>query len=60
MISRPLMKPKQSTRPAREPKKLVILPGAYHHDVYLDPLFAEVMKIILEWLKEWMKEEKTC
>ena len=37
---------------AGEPKKLVILPSAYHHDVYLDPLFPEVMKTILEWLKE--------
>ena len=25
---------------AGEPKRLVIFPGAYHHDVYLDPLFA--------------------
>lgn len=39
---------------AGEPKRLVILPGAYHHDVYLDPLFAEVMKAVLEWFGEWL------
>lgn len=45
---------------AGEPKKLVVLPGAYHHDVYLDPLFAVVMQAVLDWFIEWMKEDKTC
>jgi len=41
-------------RKAGEPKNLVIFPEAHHHDVYLDPLFHEVMKVSLEWFKRWL------
>jgi len=41
-------------RTAGEPKKLVLFPGAYHHDVYLDPLFHDVMKIALDWFRQWL------
>ncbi len=36
------------------PKRLVVLPGAYHHDVYLDPLFWDVMKIAIDWFRQWL------
>jgi fermentation-respiration switch protein FrsA (DUF1100 family) len=37
-----------------DPKRLVVLPGAYHHDVYLDPLFWDVMKIAIDWFRQWL------
>jgi hypothetical protein len=40
---------------AGEPKRLVIFPGAYHHDVYLDPLFRNVMNAALEWFGKWLE-----
>jgi uncharacterized protein len=43
---------------AGEPKRLVVLPGAYHHDVYLDPLFHDVIGMVLEWFVEWMQEAR--
>jgi dienelactone hydrolase len=39
---------------AGDPKKLIVFPGAYHHDVYLDPLFWEVMTHTTDWFQRWL------
>ncbi len=39
---------------AGDPKELVVLPDAYHHDVYLDPLFAGVVGRVLNWFQRWL------
>ena len=43
-------------RKAKAPKQLVVFRGASHHDVYLDPLFHDVMKIALDWLFRWLRD----
>lgn len=43
---------------AGDPKKLIVFPNAYHHDVYLDPLFHDVMKIALEWFRNCLMTEQ--
>ena len=40
---------------AGEPKKLVVFQNAWHHDVYLDPLFRNVMDATLEWFDKWLE-----
>ncbi|MFN0316506.1 MAG: alpha/beta hydrolase [Burkholderiales bacterium] len=37
---------------AGEPKKLVILKGYGHYEVYLEPAFSEVMRATLDWYQE--------
>lgn len=39
---------------AGEPKKLVILKGYGHYEVYVEPAFSEVMAPTLEWFQEYM------
>lgn len=39
---------------AREPKEFVVFAGAYHHEVYLDPLFWDVMEHALKWFRDWL------
>ena len=39
---------------AGEPKKLVILKGAGHYEVYADPGFSEVMRATVAWYKEYL------
>lgn len=41
-------------RAAGDPKKLFVFSGTYHHDVYLDPLFHDVMEIAVDWFKQWL------
>ncbi len=37
---------------AKEPKKLVVLKGPGHYEVYVEPAFSEVMKATMEWYEE--------
>ena len=37
---------------AREPKKLVVLEGYGHYEVYQQPAFGEVMAATLDWFRE--------
>ena len=37
---------------AGEPKKLVVLKGYGHYEVYLEPAFSEVMRATLDWYQE--------
>jgi fermentation-respiration switch protein FrsA (DUF1100 family) len=37
---------------AREPKKLVVLPGVGHYEVYTKPAFDDVMRETIAWLRE--------
>lgn len=37
---------------AQEPKKLVILKGYGHYDVYLEPAFSEAMAATLDWFEQ--------
>jgi alpha-beta hydrolase superfamily lysophospholipase len=39
---------------AGEPKKLIILEGVHHHDVYRSPVFEHVMNISTEWLNTYL------
>jgi dipeptidyl aminopeptidase/acylaminoacyl peptidase len=39
-------------RRAGEPKKLVILNGYGHYEIYTEPAFSEVMRETLDWLQE--------
>ena len=39
---------------AGEPKKLVILKGFGHYEVYEEPAFSEVMQHTLEWYREYL------
>jgi dipeptidyl aminopeptidase/acylaminoacyl peptidase len=39
---------------AKEPKKLVILKGYGHYEVYTEPAFGEVMAATLEWYGEYL------
>ena len=39
---------------AKEPKKLVILKGYGHYEVYAEPAFSEVMAETLAWYEKWM------
>lgn len=36
---------------AQEPKKLVVLPGVGHYEVYTKPAFDEVMRETIDWLR---------
>ena len=37
---------------AKEPKKLVVLKGPGHYEVYAEPTFSEVMTATMDWYKE--------
>jgi fermentation-respiration switch protein FrsA (DUF1100 family) len=37
---------------AGEPKKLVVLKGYGHYEVYTDPAFSEVMKATVAWFRQ--------
>lgn len=37
---------------AKEPKKLVVLPGVGHYQVYMPPAFDSVMQATLSWLRD--------
>ena len=39
---------------AREPKKLIILKGYGHYEVYQEPAFSEVMGAALDWYQEYL------
>ena len=39
---------------AKEPKKLVVLKGYGHYEVYTEPAFSEVMAATLEWYGEYL------
>jgi fermentation-respiration switch protein FrsA (DUF1100 family) len=39
---------------AGEPKKLVVLKGFGHYQVYAEPAFSEVMDATLEWYRRWL------
>ena len=39
---------------AREPKKLVVLKGVGHYEVYVEPAFTEVMKETLAWYQAYL------
>ena len=39
---------------AKEPKKLVVLKGYGHYEVYQEPAFSEVMSATLDWYREHM------
>ena len=39
---------------AGEPKKLVVLKGVGHYEVYAEPAFSEVMKETLDWYQTYL------
>ena len=39
---------------AGEPKKLVVLEGYGHYEVYLEPAFSEVMRETLAWYQRYL------
>ncbi len=39
---------------AKEPKKLVVLKGPGHYEVYAEPAFSEVMAATMKWYKEYL------
>ena len=39
---------------AREPKKLVVLKGYGHYEVYAEPAFSEVMAAALDWYRQYL------
>jgi uncharacterized protein len=39
---------------AREPKRLVVLKGYGHYEVYTEPAFSEVMAATLEWYRQYL------
>ena len=39
---------------AKEPKKLVVLKGCGHYEVYVEPAFSEVMAATLDWYDRYM------
>ena len=39
---------------AKEPKKLVVLKGYGHYEVYQEPAFSEVMSATLDWYRQYM------
>ena len=39
---------------AREPKKLIVLKGYGHYEVYQEPAFAEVMAATLDWYRQYL------
>ena len=42
---------------AGEPKKLVVLEGYGHYEVYVEPAFSEVMAETLAWFREHLPAE---
>jgi hypothetical protein len=39
---------------AKEPKKLVVLKGYGHYEVYLEPAFSEVMGAAIDWYQQYL------
>lgn len=39
---------------AKEPKKLVVLKGYSHYEVYAEPAFSEVMEPTVAWFRQWL------
>jgi len=39
---------------AGEPKKLVVLQGYGHYEVYVEPAFSEVMGATLDWYRAYL------
>ena len=39
---------------AGEPKKLVVLKGYGHYEVYTEPAFSEVMGATLDWYQKYL------
>jgi uncharacterized protein len=39
---------------AKEPKRLVVLKGYGHYEVYAEPAFSEVMAATLEWYRQYL------
>ena len=50
----PLQESERMHAQAKEPKKLVILNGFTHYDVYREPAFSQVMKETLEWFGKYL------
>ena len=44
---------------AREPKKLVVLRGYGHYEVYVEPAFSEVMRETLAWYRQYLGDAAT-
>lgn len=52
-----LVPPEESTQlyaRAGEPKKLVVLKGYGHYEIYREPAFSEVMKATLAWYRQYL------
>ena len=52
-----LVPPEESTQlyaRAGEPKKLVVLKGYGHYEIYMEPAFSEVMKATLAWYRQYL------
>ena len=45
---------------AREPKKLVVLRGYGHYEVYQEPAFSEVMEATLDWYRKYLPARRTA
>ena len=50
----PLSEAQSLYEKAKEPKKLVVLPGVRHIDIYLDPAIEEVIKNSLDWYNTYI------
>jgi fermentation-respiration switch protein FrsA (DUF1100 family) len=52
-----LVPPEESERlyaQAKEPKRLVVLKGYGHYEVYVEPAFSEVMAATLDWYRQYL------
>ncbi len=50
----PVREAEQMYAHAKEPKKLVVLEGYSHYDVYREPAFSQVMKETLDWFGKYL------
>jgi hypothetical protein len=41
---------------AREPKKLLLMAGAAHHDAYYSPVREQMMTAATDWFRQYLKE----
>lgn len=53
----PLEEAKTLYEAADDPKKMIVYPNAYHHDVYFDPIFTEIVGHSIEWFRKWLPSE---
>ena len=52
--SAPLRAERPQLGRAGEPKKLVVLKGYRHYEVYLEPAFSEVMRATVAWYRQYL------